>query len=209
MNEFRYTLLPDGPADRALLPILTWVLRHHLNAASQPAWADLRRLPRPPRNLDERIEKSVDLYPCDLLFVHRDAEREAHDVRIDEIRQAIARIPDWRVPTVCLVPVRMQEAWLLFDDVAIRHAAGNPNGRQVIRPPSISTVEDISDPKELLASLLRSASGLTGRQLKQFNVPKAAARVAEFIDDFSPLRLLPAFSALEVELEGVIQAQGW
>lgn len=29
MNELRYTLLSDGPSDRALLPILTWLLRQN------------------------------------------------------------------------------------------------------------------------------------------------------------------------------------
>jgi len=27
MDEVRYTLISDGPSDRALIPILTWVLR--------------------------------------------------------------------------------------------------------------------------------------------------------------------------------------
>lgn len=29
MNEIRYTLLSDGSSDKALLPILTWLLRLH------------------------------------------------------------------------------------------------------------------------------------------------------------------------------------
>jgi hypothetical protein len=42
----------------------------------QPEWADLGRLPRPPAALQNRILAAIDLFPCDLLFVHRDAERE-------------------------------------------------------------------------------------------------------------------------------------
>ena len=61
--------------------------------------------------LSERISLSLDLYPCDLLFVHRDAEGDLQHVRTEEIHQALAaaaqrvQIP----PTVCVVPVRMQK----------------------------------------------------------------------------------------------------
>jgi hypothetical protein len=40
MRELRYTLLSDGPSDRALLRILTWLLRTHgVEMAIQPDWA--------------------------------------------------------------------------------------------------------------------------------------------------------------------------
>jgi hypothetical protein len=47
MREISYTLLCDGSSDKALLPILTWLLRtHQVKCAIQANWADLRRLPR-------------------------------------------------------------------------------------------------------------------------------------------------------------------
>jgi hypothetical protein len=56
MDEIRYTLITDGSSDRTLIPILTWVLREKGEVDRiQPEWADLRRLPRPPQNLGERI----------------------------------------------------------------------------------------------------------------------------------------------------------
>lgn len=111
MNELRYTLLSDGPSDRALLPILTWLLRQNgVTGAIQDTWADLRQLPRPPKHLDERIGVSIELYPSDLLFVHRDAEKAPLSARVDEILQALSRV-DARgrpslPPAVCVVPVR-------------------------------------------------------------------------------------------------------
>ena len=76
MSAVTYTLLSDGSSDRALMPLLDWLLRQHMpSIAIQGSWADLRRLPRPPRSLVNRIQTSVDLFPCDLLFVHRDAPR--------------------------------------------------------------------------------------------------------------------------------------
>ena len=53
----------------ALLPILVWLLRQHFKSIPiQPEFADLRRLQNPPNELFERIAKSIELYPCDLLF---------------------------------------------------------------------------------------------------------------------------------------------
>lgn len=83
MNEIRYTLLGDGSSDKALIPLLNWLLREHYeNYAIQPTWAELH-LKRGARGLSERIRKSVELYPCDLLFVHRDAENQSLSNRVE------------------------------------------------------------------------------------------------------------------------------
>ena len=77
MSVFRYTLLSDGSSDRALMPHLTWLLQE--NGVTFPfnaSWADLRQLREKPHDLVEKIELTIDLYPSDLLFIHRDAERE-------------------------------------------------------------------------------------------------------------------------------------
>lgn len=87
MDEIHYTLITDGPSDRALLPILTWILREKGDVSLvQSEWADLRRLPQPLQSLHERILSAIDLFPCDLLFIHRDAEREDPESRYREIR---------------------------------------------------------------------------------------------------------------------------
>lgn len=212
MMEIHYTLLSDGSSDRALIPILTWLLRNHtLNCAIQPEWADLRRLPRPPKELSEKIRCGIELWPCNLLFVHRDAENESREKRLREIQQSIEKaikkvtLP----PAICVIPVRMQEAWLLFDEHALRRASGNPNGKQILELPSLSRIEEEPDPKQILHRLLARASGLKGRRLKQFRSREKAIRVASFIEDFSPLRNLSAFKALEINIQEVIQQQGW
>jgi hypothetical protein len=208
--ELRYTLVTDGPTDRALMPILTWLLREGgVQYAIQPEWADLWRLRvREKLSPVERMRWAVDLYPCDLLFVHRDAEREPRQKRYTEIVGAVSELQR-ETPAVCVVPVRMQEAWLLFDTEAIRWAAGNNTGRQTLILPPLKNLEDIPDPKKVLYDLLREASGLSGRRLERFDVSERAARVTKFIDDFSSLRALPAFVALEGDVSRLIQEQGW
>lgn len=213
MNELSYVLITDGTSDVALLPILDWLLRENgVLMAIQREWADLGRvhLPRRPK-LAEKIEHVVNIYSCDLLFIHRDAEREPRENRVKEIMAAAgAAMQSVSLPPpVCVVPVRMQEAWLLFDEDAIKWAAGNRSYRPSLDLPPLDALERLANPKEELYNRLRQASGLRGYRLKRFLVSQGARRVTEFIDDFSPLRSLPAFSALEEDVIQVITKHGW
>jgi hypothetical protein len=94
----------------------------------------------------------------------------------------------------------MQEAWLLIDQAAIRRAAGNPNGTADLVLPAVGLIESITNPKGLLYELLKAASELRGRRLKKFRPDKHVRLIAEIISDFSPLRQLPAFRRLEVDI---------
>ncbi len=59
---------------------------------------------------------------------------------------------------ILIVPVRMQEPWLLFDEQAIRWAAGNPGGKTALALPRLTQLESLPDPKETLYGLLVTAS---------------------------------------------------
>ena len=207
MNSLRYTLLTDGSSDRALIPILNWLLQQHLpDCAIQPEWADLTRLPKPPssEDLPSRVECSVRLYPCELLFIHRDAERCELEDRIKEIEDGLEKMKDFDLPTVKVIPVRMTEAWLLFNESAIRTAASNPNGNVELALPRLNYVESLPDPKNVLHEALKRASQLSGRRLKKFKPHSCIYRISELIDDFSYLRALPAFCAMENELKNIL-----
>lgn len=88
----------------------------------------------------------------------------------------------------------------MFDDQAIRKAAGNPNGSVPIRLPPAAKIERLPDPKKELKTILRIASGLRGRDLSKFADSRAVHLVAEYTNDFSFLRQLEAFGAFEAEL---------
>ena len=214
MNELTYTLVTDGSSDQALLPILNWLLiQCGINLPIQPQWADLGRLPlRDKPTLAEKLTVSVEFYPCDLLFVHRDAETATIAQRTEEITTAIGemrRRGAVAVRHVAVVPVRMAEAWLLFDEAAIKHAAGNRNYAGSLDLPTLREAEQLPDPKEILYDALKRASNLHGRRLRNFPVRSSARRVTEFIGDFSPLRTLPAFQVLEASICGAVAAHGW
>ena len=158
---------------RALIPVLNWLLQSHLtHCATQSQWADLRSFDKSLKDtFEKRIKLSLELYPCELLFIHRDAERDAHETRVNEIHTAVAQA-DFiiSVPTICVVPVRMTEAWLLFDIVALRKAASNPNGSTELKLPDIGRLEYEPDPKNVLHEILRQASGLRPGRLRSFSV---------------------------------------
>lgn len=207
--ELRYTLVSEGSSDIALLPILDWLLQECLpHRAIQPQWADLRSLPQPPRSLSDKVLRAYQLFPCDLIFVHRDADNEPYIQRRQEIEAAlVVAAQHWRgiPPAICVVvPIRMQETWLLIEEAAIRRAAGNPNGREPLRLPQLTQLENVSDPKQVLYDVLRRASGLSGRRLRAFQERRAAVRIADYIDDFTLLRRLSAFRLLEQQIEQIV-----
>ncbi|MCE7947324.1 MAG: DUF4276 family protein [Chloroflexi bacterium CFX4] len=202
MADLRYTLVADGGSDQVLLPILGWLLRQVFpQHAFTPQFADTRSHRTPDNSLQNRLFVALDRYPCNLLFVHRDAEDQPPQKRYDEINaalQAISGVP----PSVCVVPIRMTEAWLLFDEKALRQAAGNPNGRQPINRVPPAQVERHTDPKKHLYEQLERASELSGRHLKNFRkrLPQCVYRLATLIEDFTPLQQLSAFQSLEASL---------
>lgn len=201
MDVFNCTLLADGSSDRVLQPILSWLLDVHCPQPHQIEYAPLHQ-----GSLDRRIAQALDDYPCDLLFIHRDAERADPAARHSEIASAMPAEPGG-AQFVAVIPVRMTEAWLLFDAHAIRRAADNPNGNVPLGLPKINKIEQLADPKETLFSLLRTASGRSPHRMRRFNPEACRHRITELVTegDFAPLRQLPAFQRLEAQVQAVFQ----
>jgi hypothetical protein len=198
-STLRLTLLADGRSDACLLVLLRWLVGGVARDVQiESVFADLGVVREPPKTLDARIRKAVELYPCDLLFVHRDAESLPAEDRITEIRRAVdaaATGGRW----VPVVPVRMTEAWLLVDERAIRLAAANPSGTVPLNLPPLSRLENLPSPKLALRGALEVASGRTGRRLQQFrrDMGQHVQRVAQVMQQKEKLRDLTAFKRLE------------
>lgn len=203
MSGLRYTLLSDGTSDRALLFAIRWALQQRDVRIDKEEIADVSGLMRRHSPLKDRLAATARLYgETDLLFVHRDAEKEPSKVRVREV-VAAAETCNVGVPVVPVVPVRMTEAWLLIDEQAIRRASENPNGRMELKLPAPAKLEGLPDAKEVLFDLLRTASGRSGhRGLTSKDLGKMRHRVAELTSDWAPLRKLPSFRAFEAALDG-------
>jgi len=209
MNDFKFTLIADGRTDDALIPILKWLLINLGIDAPDPQLPILGNLRNPPKKLQDKIAIALDLFPCNILFIHRDAETDENPIetRTKEIRKAEKLVKKSLPPIVCVIPIKMVESWLLFNEDAIRKVVGNPKGRQELNLPKISEIKKIVDPKEILEKLLTSAS-FPNRRGKRVNIPSNyCVRIAEEINDFAPLRNLSAFQELEKELTYILETR--
>lgn len=110
-------------------------------------------------------------------------------------------------PVVCVVPVRMQEAWLLSDESAIRSAAGNPKGIMQLHLPQRSEWERLADPKARLYDALRRAADRPPH--RRFKPEQTVHRVTEYTGSFAQLRGLSAFDALEEDVRKAVIENHW
>ena len=203
-SKLTFTLLTDGSSDKVLIKILEWLIEQHVSSVPVLAkFGDLRRLPNPPKKLEERMQAALDYYFCDILFVHRDAEKQSLEDRTQEIINAWNSIRNVNPKTVMIpvTPVRMTEAWLLFDEQSIKTAAGNPNFSGTLSLPSLQRIEKLPNPKADLHKLIKQTSNLQGRKLAKLKIPQRVHLIADNITDFSPLRQLSAFRKLETDIK--------
>lgn len=206
MSNLRYTLIADGSSDKTLLHIIRWALTQHFpKLPADGQLADFGRLHHPPKSLKDKYCKAKEIYPADIYFIHRDAETNDTDsiqLRTEQIYKEIGQ--DAVRTVICIIPIKMMETWLMIDAEAIKKAAGNRSYKEPILLPAISKLEKENQPKVTLHKLLKDASGLKGRNLDKFNPHKAVHLLAEYTDDYSPLRKLAAFKAFEESLVGIV-----
>lgn len=192
-------MLADGSSDEPLgRHVEALARRHAVNLVVVTPAFDRMHDP-PGRRVRARLERMLRIdHEFDVLIVHRDAERASVAHRLDEIRAAtLSAGIDW--PTIPVIPVRMTEAWLLLDERAIREVAGRPTGKDPLDLPSLANVESDPDPKARLQRALATASGLSGRRLREFrrDFPEYRRQLLDRLDRTGPVRDLQAWQALE------------
>lgn len=208
-SSIKYTFCSEGPSDRVLLHHINWSLERLTTLPVDGEWADPHIFDNRNRDVATRVAQALSYYPCNLLFIHRDADGQGFLARRAEIRDAM-RQAGIAIASVAVVPVRMTEAWLLSDEAALRSAAGRPAGLEKLHIPAVRSIEDLADPKTRFGDLLCAASEHRGRKLDQFrrSLPSLKYRVAELVDDFSPLLQLPSFQQFYDELSTALDAAG-
>lgn len=199
MRRVTATLVTDGSSDKLLAPLIELLFSAHTELPYKVNCAE--GLPPLSSGLKARIDSALELFPCDFLFVHRDAEGVEATVRQQEIE---TNWPDSQQTAVliCVVPVRMTEAWLIANEEPIRSAVGNPNGTEALGLPAVKNIESLPDPKEILFAALKAASGLSASRKRRFDPNQFRHRVSELTDDLEPLRKLSSFRHLEAQVKG-------
>lgn len=210
MEFIRYTLIADGSSDKALMNIIKWVLDDLFpKIPNKGIYGDFRMLQKPPRKDEvyKQIQYAEHYYPFDILFYHRDGESNSStiiDERIAEIKGQLDA--EFNQKIVCVIPIKMMEAWLLIDEMAIKKAAGNKNYNNQVNLPPVNKLEMLKEPKEILHDLLKQVSGLKSRRLKNFNVHQAVHLITEYTTDYRLLRQLNAFNKFEEDLKNVVNS---
>lgn len=199
MKKLRGTLISDGTSDRLLIPIIHWTVCNNGFHPIEISFPNLNIISPRPRSLREKVQQALLASPCDVLFLHRDAEAEPPVRRIEEIESALVGIP---VAHTKIIPVRMSEAWLLICEPSIRKVSGRPRGTAPLDLPRIDRLERLPDPKTKLIDLIICASEARGRRLvglKQ-DIRRKIHQLSDFITDYSILRELESFQMFETDL---------
>lgn len=203
MKRVTATLVTDGSSDKILVPLIELLFDAHTELAYQVNCAE--GLPPVTRGLKARIDSALKLFPCDFLFVHRDAEGIDANLRQKEIEECWSDTEETSI-LICVIPVRMTEAWLITNQQPIRSAVGNPNGTIALGLPEAKDIESDSDPKATLFEALKKASGLNATRKRRFNPHQYRHRVSELTDDLEPLRKLRSFKHLEAQIQRHLNA---
>lgn len=205
-----YILVSEGSDDQMLHQPIEWLLALHCKVPFAGVWANPSALSDRSRRLDIRLAQVMQYFPCDLAFVHRDTDTETYQDRVNEIL-AGAAAAGYATPLVCAIPVRMSEAWFLFNESAIRRAAGNPASRVALNLPNHAAIQRRADPKVFMEEVLIRASELRGRKLKNFTnqLGDKKSLVASYIADYSHLRAHSSFAQMEADLLSILAANNW
>ena len=202
MKRVSATLVTDGSSDRLLKPLIELLFDEHTDLPYEVNCAE--GLPPLADGLKSRIESALELFPCDFLFVHRDDEGVGLSVRQREIEKSWP-INQQTTALICVIPVRMTEAWLIANEKPIRLAVSNPNGSEVLELPASKDIESSQDPKGILFTALKTATGWNARRKARFNPHQFRHRVSELTDDLAPLRMLASFKHLEAQVKQHIE----
>lgn len=198
----RFLLICEGSSDAALIYHIQKMLIH-CGASEADGTASHRG-----RSISEKIRLGLREYgAADLLLVHRDADSAGSDARYAEIEEGVddsGYCGAW----VAVVPVRMMEAWLLADEMAIRRVAGRPRGTAPLRLPPPGGLEGLADPKQRLREALLNAGEPRGpRRRKRFSAGFGGFRrqLAENLPLGGPLEEVPAWVRFRNDVAAVLR----
>ncbi|MEZ6132435.1 MAG: hypothetical protein R3C59_27540 [Planctomycetaceae bacterium] len=123
-RRLRFTLLGDGSSDEALIRHLDRLIRRHVanDVAVESNWADLRGLLNRPTSLKARLVAALDYFRVTSCL-----KNEAKGKPQKRIQRPQSGIKAAWNEAACSVEsrlflVRMSEAWLLTEEMAIRKA---------------------------------------------------------------------------------------
>jgi len=204
MIELRAALIAEGKADDGLVDVLSRLcLRKGVSVGIESVRDQLERHAIG-RGVEAKVRAVVELGDdFDILFIHRDSDKHGPEARRIEISTAcdINGVQSY----VPVVPIRATEAWLLVDADVIRSVVGNPGSGQPLDLPKLRDVEETTDPKQRLRTVLDEARRRQRHKRKHRAMSKSEfsqyrRKLLEQLDIDGPVRQLSAWQALERDL---------
>ncbi|MCO6009681.1 hypothetical protein NE236_32390 [Actinoallomurus purpureus] len=209
MSNRLYTglFVSEGTSDLPLADIVEtlFVDRGVPVRLSKPDFTLLRKVPK---DVESRLRAGMELLgsPVDVIVVHRDADRDGYDARRAEVFGAM-HAAGVQAHAVLVIPIRMTEAWLLLDEMAIRQVAGNPRGREGLGLPARGKVETCPDPKQVLLLSLLNATGATGRRRERVakRFTEHRRQLLQRLDRHGPVSELSGWKKMAADLDVVAE----
>lgn len=203
MMRVRATFVGEGRFDEGLMRILEQLCNRLAPGVDLEIESGRRLLEiHGVGTLAEKVRILVKYHEPQLLFVHRDADKDGAAARRTEI--AFACDGGVHVP---VIPIRETEAWLLLDEDAIRAVVGNPKGKRPLELPKLAEVEATNNAKERLKAALDNAR-VDGpkRRSGQVSEQRLCAQLLENLDITGPVTHLSAWQALVQDTKTALAA---
>lgn len=201
LSTINFVFFREGTSDEGILPHL----RDLLVRAGAPEAQGTVRPERPPVTR-QLAAVAAEADRPNMIFVHRDADREGPTARRTEIAVAAAENSVLE-PVVPVIPVRHLEAWLLLSEGEIRRAVGRPRGSVPLSLPSLREIEE-KDCKTILRRALVEAGETSGRRRQKASTDAAFSAyrkvLLERLDIDGPVRELPSWRALEADIRTAV-----
>lgn len=204
--KINFVLIGEGTSDlRMLTHIENILIAEGFDEVSGKAL--LQEYGNPPigNTVSEKITAARRQFPnANLFIVHRDADGAGVAARRNEISKAFLDLePDLSTDYVCMIPVRMLEAWLLACPRLINRVAGSKFEDSSIKClPALKQLESKVAAKDLLLEALCEASGVQGGRLASFKKRffEMRARLTEDLEVDGPQNQLPSYAAFRDDL---------
>lgn len=202
------TLIRDGKSDTGMLtPIISWLFNDlYDDIILEMQSEDFKNVAYEIKVGDilEKIKYVGKEINPDIIFVHRDSEKQGYDARLAEIEDKIKN-SNFYDKIVRVIPIRMTEAWLLTDARAICIASGIKDKKKFKQVqdklPKIGKIEEVSHPKMAIQDIIRELK--KDKSSRNRGLPPMAL-IADNTENFAALRNLSAFKKFEEEVKTFI-----
>lgn len=214
MKQLVMALYAEGSTDERFLPKIIQRTAEHLLAEYGVDILDIEVINGKTHRLSTLLEQfeaaAKKAKGRHILIVHQDADapdrestlRERIQPGLDAVRQDPKKYQQNIIP---LIPVRMVEAWMLADPVALCQAIpGCPAPDELNLPGKPEQVEHISDPKAELKRITNIYQARRRRSRSHSYLAKIQGRLADEIA-IERLKRVPAYQAFEQKFSQVLR----